>query len=406
VEALRDGNFRLLFAARAISYVGTYLAPIAVAFAVLDLGGSATEVGLSFAAWTIAQVSTLAFGGVIGDRLPRRAVMVGSDTASFCVRTAMGVLLVSGHAHVWQLIALQACGGAAVAFYSPASYGIVREIVRPELLQEANSYLGIARYAAFPLGAAAGGTIVATVGSGTALLFDAGTYAASALLLSLVRVESIARAGQSFVRELREGWQAFVEHQWVWVLCLWIALYFLLTYAPFFVLGPYIAKHSMNGAGSWGIVVTGEGIGALLGSLAGLRFRPRRPLVATSLLFIPTAIQSVLLAFHAPAALLSPAALLAGFAFACGSVVWDTAVQHTVAPEKLARVSAYGWMSAMVFLPAGYALAGPIASIVGMRGYLLFGAGWLLASILFVLRLQSVRGFVAEPVVEAAPAVA
>lgn len=406
MEALRDGNFRLLFAARAISYVGTYLAPIAVAFAVLDLGGSATEVGLSFAAWTIAQVSTLAFGGVIGDRLPRRAVMVGSDTASFCVRTAMGVLLVSGHAHVWQLIALQACGGAAVAFYSPASYGIVREIVRPELLQEANSYLGIARYAAFPLGAAAGGTIVATVGSGTALLFDAGTYAASALLLSLVRVESIARAGQSFVRELREGWQAFVEHQWVWVLCLWIALYFLLTYAPFFVLGPYIAKHSMNGAGSWGIVVTGEGIGALLGSLAGLRFRPRRPLVATSLLFIPTAIQSVLLAFHAPAALLSPAALLAGFAFACGSVVWDTAVQHTVAPEKLARVSAYGWMSAMVFLPAGYALAGPIASIVGMRGYLLFGAGWLLASILFVLRLQSVRGFVAEPVVEAAPAVA
>lgn len=406
MEALRDGNFRLLFAARAISYVGTYLAPIAVAFAVLDLGGSATEVGLSFAAWTIAQVSTLAFGGVIGDRLPRRAVMVGSDTASFCVRTAMGVLLVSGHAHVWQLIALQACGGAAVAFYSPASYGIVREIVRPELLQEANSYLGIARYAAFPLGAAAGGTIVATVGSGTALLFDAGTYAASALLLSLVRVESIARAGQSFVRELREGWQAFVEHQWVWVLCLWIALYFLLTYAPFFVLGPYIAKHSMNGAGSWGIVVTGEGIGALLGSLAGLRFRPRRPLVATSLLFIPTAIQSVLLAFHAPAALLSPAALLAGFAFACGSVVWDTAVQHTVAPEKLARVSAYGWMSAMVFLPAGYALAGPIASVVGMRGYLLFGAGWLLASILFVLRLQSVRGFVAEPVVEAAPAVA
>jgi MFS family permease len=406
VEALRDGNFRLLFAARAISYVGTYLAPIAVAFAVLDLGGSATEVGLSFAAWTIAQVSTLAFGGVIGDRLPRRAVMVGSDTGSFCVRTAMGVLLVSGHAHVWQLIALQACGGAAVAFYSPASYGIVREIVRPELLQEANSYLGIARYAAFPLGAAAGGTIVATVGSGTALLFDAGTYAASALLLSLVRVESIARAGQSFVRELREGWQAFVEHQWVWVLCLWIALYFLLTYAPFFVLGPYIAKHSMNGAGSWGIVVTGEGIGALLGSLAGLRFRPRRPLVATSLLFIPTAIQSVLLAFHAPAALLSPAALLAGFAFACGSVVWDTAVQHTVAPEKLARVSAYGWMSAMVFLPAGYALAGPIASVVGMRGYLLFGAGWLLASILFVLRLQSVRGFVAEPVVEAAPAVA
>ncbi|MEP6813242.1 MAG: MFS transporter, partial [Actinomycetota bacterium] len=184
MEALRERNFRLLFAARGISYVGTYLAPIAVAFAVLDLGGSATEVGLSFAAWTVAQVTTLAFGGVLGDRLPRRAVMIGSDTASFAVRTTMGVLLVTGHAHVWELIALQAVGGAAVAFYSPASYGIVPEVVRPELLQQANSYLAIARYAAFPLGAATGGTIVATVGSGTALLFDAGTYAASALLLS------------------------------------------------------------------------------------------------------------------------------------------------------------------------------------------------------------------------------
>ena len=393
MEALRDPNFRLLFAARGISYVGTYLAPIAVAFAILDLGGSATAVGLGFAAWTVAQVATLAFGGVVGDRLPRRAVMIASDSASFGVRAAMGVLLVAGHAQVWELVALQAAGGAAVAFYSPASYGLVREVVPAELLQQANSYLAIARYAAFPLGAAAGGTIVATVGSGTALIFDAATYAASALLLSRVKVESIARASQSFLRELRDGWSAFVEHTWVWVLCTWIALYFVITYAPFFVLGPSIAKSSMHGAGSWGAVVTGEGIGALLGSLAGLRLRLRRPLTTTALLFLPTAVQSVLLGYHASVYLLAPAAALAGFGFASGSVVWDTAMQRTIAPDKLARVAAYGWMSAMVFLPAGYALAGPIASLVGMRSYLLFGSAWLLASTLVIYRLPSVRGF-------------
>ena len=127
-----------------------------------------------------------------------------------------------------------------------------------------------------------------------------------------MRVESVARARKSFVHELREGWSAFVEHTWVWVLCLWIALYFLITYAPFFVLGPYIAKHSMSGASSWGMVVTGEGIGALLGALAGLRFRPRRPLVATALIFLPTAVQSVLLAFHAPVAALAPGRALRG----------------------------------------------------------------------------------------------
>jgi MFS family permease len=406
VQALRDRNFRLLFAGRAISYVGTYLAPIAVAFAVLDLGGSATAVGLTFAAWTVAQVATLAFGGVIGDRFPRRVVMISSDVASTAVRTAMGVLLVSGHAEVWELIALQALGGAAVAFYNPAFYGLVPEVVRTERLQEANSLLGIARYAAFPLGAAAGGTIVATVGSGTALLFDGGTYAASALLLSLMHVQSVARVRKSFVHELREGWSAFIEHTWVWVLCLWIALYFLITYAPFFVLGPYIAKHSLSGASSWGVVVTGEGIGALLGALAGLRFRPRRPLVATAAVFLPTAVQSVLLAFHAPVAALAPAALLAGFGFSCGSIVWDTSLQRMIPPEKLARVAAYGWMSAMVFLPAGYALAGPIASLVGMRGYLLFGAGWLVASTFFIIQLKSVREFTLEPALDTAPVAA
>jgi len=388
-----DRNFRLLFAGRAISYVGTYLAPIAVAFAILDLGGSATQVGLSFAAWTLAQVSTLAIGGVVGDRLPRRTVMIGSDICSTAVRVSMGVLLVAGHARVWELIALQACGGAAVAFYNPTFYGLVREIVPAEHLQTANSYLAVARYAAFPLGAATGGAIVATVGSGTALIFDGGTYAASALLLSFVQVKSLARAGAGVLHELREGWSAFVEHQWVWVLCLWVALYFVITYAPFFVLGPYIAKHSMGGARSWAAVVTGEGIGALLGSLGGLRLRPRRPLVTVSWIFLFTAVQSVLLAFHATVYVLAPAAAFAGFGFACGSVIWDTALQQSIHPDKLARVAAYGWMSAMVFLPAGYALAGPISTVVGMRGYLLFGAGWLIVSTIFLLRLDSVRGF-------------
>jgi MFS family permease len=389
-------NFKLLFAGRAVSYIGTYLAPIAVAFAILDLHGSATSVGLSFAAWTLAQVSMLSFGGVLGDRLPRRIVMIGSDVSSTVVRVTMGLLLVTGHAQVWELIALQGLGGASVAFYNPAFYGLVREIVPTESLQKANSYLAIARYAAFPLGAATGGTIVATIGSGTALIFDGGTYAVSALLLSLVRVESVARVTSSFLRELRDGWSAFVEQRWVPITCFWIAFYFLITYAPFFVLGPYISKHSMGGASTWAAVVTGEGIGALLGSVAGLRLRLRKPLLLVGYIFLPTAVQSVLLAFHASVYALAPAAAFAGFGFACGSVVWDTALQRTIPPDKLARVGAYGWMSAMVFLPAGYALAGPIASLVGMRGYLLFGAAWLVASTAVMCRLPAVREFAYE----------
>ncbi|TML00520.1 MAG: MFS transporter, partial [Actinobacteria bacterium] len=249
---LRVRNFRLLFAARSISYFGTYLAPIAVAFAVLDLTGSASDTGIAFACWTLAQVSTLMVGGVVADRLPRRLVMVGSDAGNLCVRTLMGVLLISGHAHVWEIFVLQALGGAATAFYSPASSGLVPEVVDARQLQQANSFMGVARYLAFPLGAATGGAIVATIGSGTALLVDGGTYAASALLLSGVQLPARvhAAAAPNFLRELREGWQAFTEHTWVWLLTAWVAFYFLITYAPFFVLGPYIAKHSLGGAGA------------------------------------------------------------------------------------------------------------------------------------------------------------
>jgi MFS family permease len=393
--ALGQRNFRYLVSARAISYFGTYLAPIAVAFAVLDLTGSATDTGIAFACWTLAQISTLMIGGVVSDRLPRRLVMVSSDSANVCVRVAMGVLLLSGHAHIWEIYVLQVLGGAATAFYSPASSGLVPELVEKPQLQQANALMGIARFLAFPLGAATGGAIVATIGPGTALLFDAGTYAASALLLSGIRLPARARTATtpSFVRELREGWQAFTEHTWVWLLTAWIALYFLITYAPFFVLGPYIAKHDLGGAGAWGTVVTGEGIGSLAGALVGLRIRPNRPWVVVGAIFALTSVQSILLATHVSFVAIAVAALVAGFSFSLGSVIYETGVQHAIPAEKLSRVSAYSWMCAMVFLPLGYALAGPLAAAVGMSTYLVFGAIWIVATTLVVYSVPAVRNY-------------
>ena len=92
----------------------------------------------------------------------------------------------------------------------------------------------------------------------------------------------------------REGWEAFTEHTWVWLLTGWISLYFLITYAPFFVLGPYLARLDYHGPRSWAIVVTGEAIGALAGAVAGLRLAPRRPMVTIGALFVVTGLQEVL----------------------------------------------------------------------------------------------------------------
>jgi predicted MFS family arabinose efflux permease len=406
---LRERNFGFLFAARTISFFGTNLAPIAVAFAVLGLTNSATDVGLAFAAWTLAQISTLLIGGVVADRLPRRLVMISSDAANMVVRFTMGALLLSGHATVWRLVALQALGGAAVAFYSPASTGLVRETVPDRLLQQANGYMAIARYAAFPVGALVGGTLVATIGAGWALLLDGATYATSALLLGLVRLPGRARnvAAANFVRELREGWQAFTEHTWVWLLTAWISLYFLVTYAPFFVLGPYVAKQSLGGAAAWTIIVVGEAIGSLAGGLVGLRVRPGRPLFTIGALFTLSAFQCVLLALRAPAPAIGAAAVLAGFAFSYGTVVWDTTLQRVIAPGKLSRVSAYNWLGAMIFLPAGYAIAGPVADVIGVSTSLWVGAAWIVVTTAAVLCVHDVRDFRdREPELDPMPVVA
>jgi MFS family permease len=386
MAALRHRNFRLLFAGRAISFFGTNVVPVALAFAVLDLG-SASDLGLVLAARTLAQIAALLAGGVFGDRLPRKLVLIGSDSANCAIQLGMGLLLVSGHAEVWQLIVLQLGGGVSTAFHSPATSGLVPQTVPADALQQANAFMTLSRYGATILGAAAGGILVATVGSGWAIVLDAGTYAASVALIALMRLPATAKraAAPHFLRELREGWGAFIEHRWIPISCGWIALYFLFTLAPVFVIGPAIAKESLGGSSAWAVILTGEAVGALLGGVAAIRWRPRRTLVVMGAILSLASLQPALLAGQAAVALIAWAAALTGFGFAFANVLWETMVQERVRPEHLSRVSAYGWFSAMCCLPLGYALAGPAAELVGMNAVLWSGAGWMaLSSVVFV----------------------
>ena len=120
--------------------------------------------------------------------------------------------------------------------------------------------------------------------------------------------------------------------------------------------------------------------------------------------FAVTAAQSVLLAVHAPVAAIGAAAVLAGFAFSYGTVVWDTSLQERIAPEKLSRVSAYNWLGAMAFLPTGYAIAGPVADLVGTSRVLWFGAGWVVVTTLALMLVRDVREYRASgPAAEVAP---
>jgi MFS family permease len=185
--ALRERQFRLLYTGQTFSNLGSALVPIALAFAVLDLTGSATDLGLVLLASRLPQVLLVLAGGVVGDRLPRRRVMLASDLVRCATQATTAVLLATGTARLWQLLALQVAHGAAAAFFDLAATGLVPQTVSPGRLQRANALMGLSRSATGILGQIGAGVLVATVGPALALAVDAASFAVSAWSLALLR---------------------------------------------------------------------------------------------------------------------------------------------------------------------------------------------------------------------------
>jgi MFS family permease len=136
---LAEREFRLLFTGQLVTLLGTAVAPIALAFAVLDLTHSGTDLGLVLAAAGVPQLLLVLFGGVFADRLPRHLVMVGSNLLSAAAQGAIAVLLLTHHAQLWQFLALQVVRGTATSFFFPASQGLIPQTVSTYQLQQANA---------------------------------------------------------------------------------------------------------------------------------------------------------------------------------------------------------------------------------------------------------------------------
>src|SRR5579875_2931503 len=104
---LRERTFRRMFTARAVSLLGSSVAPVALAFAVLGHpGGSATRLGVVLAGRAATQVGFLLVGGALADRFSRRRLMVGSDLLAFAAQAGLAALVISGVTPVVLLTAL------------------------------------------------------------------------------------------------------------------------------------------------------------------------------------------------------------------------------------------------------------------------------------------------------------
>lgn len=211
--------FRLLFAARTISLTGSAMAPIAVAFAVLEITRSPAVLGTVIGARIVPLVAFSLIGGVWADRLPRQRLMVGADLLSAVAQAVTAMLVLLGAAHLWQLVVLQVVGGTAAAVFQPALGGAVPQVVPAESRRQANAWLSTSASAARLGGVALGGVVVGFLGAGVGLAVDAATFLASALLLAGLALEGVARTGRrSMLADLAEGWNEFRSRTWVWAI--------------------------------------------------------------------------------------------------------------------------------------------------------------------------------------------
>jgi MFS family permease len=360
-------NYTLLTVATSVTTLGTHGAMIASAFAVLAAGGDSADVGLVAAARTLPLVIFLLIAGAVADRLPRHRLMVAANALNCLSQAAFGVLVLAGDPQLWQMMLLSALGGIALAFFSPASEGMLMASVSGEQAGRAFAVYRIAVNGASIGGAALGGALVAAFGPGWVLLADAASFAVAGSLRALLDLGHLApRApGGGMLADLREGWREFTGRPWLWSIVAQFSLVVAVVGTVESVYGPLVARDALGGPGPWGLALGAFGVGTVSGAVLMVRFKPRRLLFVATLCVFPLALPSAALAVPLPLAGLVLVMFVSGATIEVFGVSWITAMHQEIPEEKFSRVSAYDWLGSIGLLPVATALAGPAEHTFG-----------------------------------------
>jgi hypothetical protein len=389
---LAGRDFRRFYIGYSASLLGTALSSVAIAFAVLGNGGTPTALGIVFAANIVPMVALMLGGGTLADRLGRRPVMLAADVTRCAAQGVLAAALYLGHPTLWLFVVAALIVGTGNAFFQPALAGLPVQLAPPSRLGDANALLAVAQPAAQVAGPALAGILIAATGPATAIAADAASYAVSAIALALLRIPGASQPrSRSLLSDLAAGWTEFRAHSWLWAGTVQFALFNLLTWGPYLVLGPVLARAYLGGAGAWGAIMACYGAGAILGGLLALGRRPRRPLVAANLATLGFPLPPLALALHLPAAAVAAGALLAGLGSALGSALESTVTQQLVPAQALSRVGAFNMVGAFAFGPVAFAAAGPVAAALGARAVLGFGAAWAASGTFAVFAVPSIH---------------
>jgi len=292
---LRLRDFRLVFGGESISLLGDQFHFVALAWLTLQLTGSGVALGTVLMAAAIPRAVFMLVGGAMSDRISPRSLMLASNAIRGVVVAVIAVLVLTGHAQLWQLYGLAVIFGVVDAFFHPALNTIVPMLVSERQLPPANALVQIIQQLSGLIGPALAGVLVAAVNTGPAFAFDAASFAVATVTLLMVRggrrtAPTAATAGQRANREPSAGLLANIGSglAYAWrdpavrsLILLVAALNFAFT-GPLLVGLPYVATTRFEGgAAAFGIIISAYGAGALAGALlaGSLRQVPRLGLI-------------------------------------------------------------------------------------------------------------------------------
>lgn len=368
---LRHGSFRWLLSGTTVNGFGNAISPIAIAFAVLDLGGTATQLGLVVGAYALADVAAVMAGGVLGDRLPRTTMMRLSNAVAALVQGLLALSVIGHWASLWLVAVLSAVNGALGSLAGPSTQAITQQTVPAASLRQAITLRRLSQNMAQIVGAGAAGLLVASISSGGALAVDACTFALAAACFTRISVPDLDRApGGNPIAEAREGLHEVMRRSWLWSLIAMAFVYHLFFGGAQGVLGPVVVGQRL-GPAAWGYALSVMMVGFVSGGLLSLVWRPQRILLVGEFFLLLTICFPLAMALSDQLWVVLAGAFLHGFGLEIFSVGWDLAIQENVEPTMLARVYSFDQLGSFMARPVGLALTGPLSALTSARTWLL-----------------------------------
>ena len=374
VSSLHQRNYRLFFFGQLVSVAGTWMQSVAQSFVVLDLTHSGTQLGLTSAARFLPMFLFGPIGGVFADRLDRQRVLYVTQTLSGLLAGVFAVTVGTHSIRLWIVYLLALALGFVNVFDNPARQSFISEMVSAKDLPNAVTLNSVAMNMARVFGAALGGVIAAAIG--LALCFTCNALSFGAVLVSLAAMRGSemfpAKRVSRQKRQVRQGLRYVRSTPELFIPLLMIAVIGTLAW-EFQVSLPLMASKVFHGgAGSYGVMASVMGGGAVVGGLiSAARSRPRAR--ALCLAAIGWGI-AILAAAVAPSLALELTALVfVGYGSITFNSLAKTTLQLSARPEMRGRVMALWALAWLGSTPIGGPIIGWAGQAIGARWALVIG---------------------------------